>query len=102
MNRGKTVAGSISFFFGLAAVAYASRLPIINTVIDQLLRPLVNLLLILGTAIFGWGIIEYIAGASNETARTTGRQHMLWGVAGLLIMTSTYFILSILRSFFYP
>lgn len=101
MSRGKSLIGSVSIFFGLATVAYANHIQILNTVIDQLLKPLVNLLLVLATVIFAWGIIEYIAGSSNETARSTGRQHILWGVVGLMIMTSTYFILSILRSLFY-
>ena len=90
----------VALFF--APAAYADHEQIINTVIDDILKPLANLFFILATAFFIWGVVEYIAGASSESARTTGRSHMICGIVGLLIMTSVYFILSILSSFFYP
>ena len=85
-----------------ALPARASHEQIIKTVVDELLKPLANVLLVLATVFFVYGVVEYIAGASNETARTTGKRHIVWGLVGLAIMVSVRVILSILRSFFYP
>ena len=89
----------------LASAAFparASHEQIIKTVVDELLKPLANVLLVLATVFFVYGVVEYIAGASNETARTTGKRHIVWGLVGLAIMVSVRVILSIIRSFFYP
>ncbi|MEK9175112.1 MAG: hypothetical protein AAB795_00810, partial [Patescibacteria group bacterium] len=63
--------------------------------------PIVNIMFIAATLFFIYGVIEYIAGADNEKSRTTGRDHIFWGLIGLVIMSSAYFILSILSSIFY-
>ena len=90
----------LMFFFALNASASTFE-QVLNTIVNKLLRPAANLLFVLATLVFIWGVIEYIAGSSNDTARTTGRSHIVWGLIGLMIMTGVYFILSILKSVFY-
>jgi len=87
---------------GIALPAFAAYQQIIDTIVTELLKPLANVLLVLATVFFVYGVVEYIAGASNETARTTGKRHIVWGLVGLAIMVSVRFILSILSSLFYP
>jgi FtsH-binding integral membrane protein len=89
------------------AIAYAqfsntSAEAFLKEIVDKLLRPFANLLLVAATVVFLFGVVEYIAGASNETARTTGRDHIMWGTIGLAIMISVRLILEVLMSFFYP
>lgn len=85
-----------------ANIAYAAYYQdFIKKIVDNVLRPIVNIMFIAATVLFIWGVIEYIAGADNEKSHTTGRDHILWGIIGLVIMTSVYFILSILSSIFY-
>ena len=98
----KIVIAGLLLFIGFAPIAHAVHVELIDKIIRVILKPAANLLLVLATLIFFWGIVEYIAGASNETARTTGRNHILWGTVGLMIMISVQFILSIISSFFYP
>lgn len=62
---------------------------------DIILFPLIALLTGVAMLYFLWGAFQYIANADNDQARSTGRQHMLWGVIGLLIMLSAYTILLI-------
>ncbi len=85
-----------------AAFSDTSATAFLQEIIDKLLRPFANLLLVLATVLFLVGMVEYIAGSSSETARTTGRDHFLWGTVGLAIMVSVRFILEVLTSFFYP
>lgn len=85
-----------------APVAYATYYEdFIKKIIDKALRPIVNIMFIAATLFFIYGVIEYIAGADNEKSHTTGRDHIFWGIIGLVIMSSVYFILSILSSIFY-
>lgn len=87
-----------------APVAYAITYQefIQNFIVGRILRPIANLMFLLATVIFIWGIVGYIANADNEKSRTEGRDHMIWGIVGLVIMSTVYIILSILSSFFYP
>ena len=58
-------------------------------------NPLIVLMAAIALFVFLWGVAEYIRGADNETERTKGASHMLWGLIGLFIMVSAYTILKI-------
>ncbi len=73
---------------------------IIDVVIAEILDPLTTLFFVAATVLFLYGVIEYVAGAANEEARTTGRRHMIWGLSGLLIMLATKVIIKIFENFF--
>lgn len=62
---------------------------------EVILFPLIALLTAAALVYFFWGAFQFIANADNEQARSTGRQHMLFGVIGLLIMLSAYTLLQI-------
>jgi phosphotransferase system glucose/maltose/N-acetylglucosamine-specific IIC component len=57
--------------------------------------PLMTLLTAAALLVFLWGGLQFIIGAGDETARKKGKQHMLWGIVGLLIILSAYTILRI-------
>ena len=73
---------------------------ILGVVQRELLTPLISLLVVLAVFFFLWGLIEFIAGASDEKARTTGKTHMMWGIVGLVIMGVAAVIISIFQNFF--
>ena len=62
---------------------------------ENILFPIINLMLGVALLIFLYGVFEFILGANNEEARSTGRKHILWGVIGMLIMVSALAILQI-------
>jgi hypothetical protein len=64
----------------------------VNTVI---IFPLMTLMSAVAILVFLWGVFEYILGAGDEKARSTGRTHMLYGIIGLVVMVSAYAILKI-------
>ncbi|NOY35354.1 MAG: hypothetical protein GXP44_00245 [bacterium] len=66
---------------------------------DQILNPLIGLVIAVALMIFIWGVIEFIAGAANDEKRSKGKQHMVWGVIGLFIMVSVFGIMQILVNF---
>ena len=62
--------------------------------------PLITLLLALALLLFLWGAFRFIAGAGDETERTTGKRHMLFGIIGMLVMVSALAILQIAANTF--
>ena len=72
---------------------------IINKVTAEIINPLIEVLFGLAIAIFVWGIIEFIWNSGNEEKKTTGKQHMIWGLFGLFIMMAVAGIIEIIEAF---
>ena len=67
---------------------------------DKILNPIESILIVAGTLLFLWGVVEFIAGASSEDKRTQGKQHMIWGIVGLSIILGARGIIEVLKNFF--
>jgi len=72
---------------------------LINKVITGILNPLIGLMFTIAIAVFIWGIIEFIWNSGSEEKRTTGKQHIIWGLVGLLIMFTVAGIIEIIKNF---
>ncbi len=72
---------------------------LINKITAQIINPLIEVLFVLAIAIFFWGIIEFIWNSDNEEKKTTGKQHIIWGLAGLFIMAAVAGIIEIIKAF---
>lgn len=70
----------------------------IGKVQEQILTPIITLLTLGAFLIFLWGIVEFIAGATNEEKRAAGQQHMIWGIIGLVIIFGANAIVSLLKA----
>ena len=66
---------------------------------ENILQPMVNLLLAVAVVYFLYGVMKFIMDQSSEDAQQDGKQHMMWGVIGLFIMVSVYGILNFINSF---
>ena len=81
-------------------IAYAKTAEeIIGVVVMDILEPFVAALFAVALIMFLWGVVEFLAASDNETARETGKRHMLWGIIGLVIMVGVNGILWILITF---
>ncbi len=58
-------------------------------------NPLIKLLFAAALIVFLWGIFGYIKDANNSEARETGKNHIIWGLVGMLIMVSVFSIIEI-------
>lgn len=67
----------------------------VQAINEAFLFPLIALLMALAFLVFLWGCFEYIKEAGNEQGRETGKQHLLYGVIGMLVMLSAYAILNL-------
>lgn len=67
----------------------------VNKVNEIILFPLIALLSAIAFIIFLYGCAAYILNADNETARSEGKKHIMYGLIGLVVMASAYAILNI-------
>ena len=65
-----------------------------------ILYPLISLMMGVALLIFLWGVYQYIANAESDEARRKGKQHMIYGIIGLVIMVSAVAILQIAKATF--
>jgi len=61
-----------------------------------IINPLILFIFALALVYFLWGVIEFVINSSNEDKRSTGRQHMIWGLIGMLIMMGVFTIMQII------
>lgn len=80
-------------------IAHAQNTPytadtVLTNIFTQIINPGIILLFIVAFGYFVWGVFEYLKdGNTDPKARTTGRDHMIWGLVGLAIMVGVYAII---------
>ena len=60
---------------------------------EQILNPLIFLLMALASLQFIWGLLVYVKDSDNDEVRENGKRHMIYGVIGLAIMISVFGII---------
>lgn len=79
-------------------VAYTTGSNGIISVINSILVPA---LIAIAFITFLWGVYKYfILGAADEKSRTDGRQFVLWGVIGFVVILSVWALVTIVISTF--
>jgi len=71
---------------------------IISKIVDNIVLPILSLLASLTVILFVWGLISFFRSGDDAKARESGRQHILWGVIGIVIMISVYGIVRFVAS----
>ena len=63
-----------------------------------LINPLIIVGFVAALLYFIWGVIEFLRNRDvNAASGQEGRDHMLWGIAGLVIMVSAFAIMKVLE-----
>jgi hypothetical protein len=68
---------------------------IVTRIENAILFPVLSFMLALALLYFLWGAYEFVANAESDSGRDTGKQHMLYGIIGMLVMLSALAILRI-------
>jgi len=63
---------------------------VIDPIIANILDPLIMLMFAVAVVVFVWGIVEMLMHADDPTSREKGRNHMLGGIVGIVIMVSAW------------
>ena len=77
------------------AVAFGK---VLDPIISQIVNPIVLFAFGIGVFVFVWGVIELIRNADDPAARTTGRNHILFGAIGMVIMFSAWGIIYLISN----
>jgi len=69
----------------------------------KIINPLIEIAFFVAFLVFMWGVFQFIRGAGDPTKRKEGKDHMMWGILGFVIMFGVYAIINILaRTFGFP
>ena len=77
------------------AFAQAPSGPIGDTLqfISDVINFLIPVLLAAAVLVFFWGLVKYIANASDEAAKESGKTLMIWGMVALFVMVAFWGII---------
>ena len=67
--------------------------------IRNTLNTIVELLFVLATVYFFWGVVSYIRGTGNEEALKVGKRHMIWGIVGMTVMLGAWGIVNLIANY---
>ncbi len=73
---------------------------LVSRVEDAILFPLLSFMLTVAFLYFLWGAYEFVANAESDSGRDTGKQHMLYGIIGMVVMVSALALLRIVAGTF--
>lgn len=71
-----------------------------DRVVTYIIDPALLIVFALGFLFFVYGLLEFLIKINSGGDTKEGKQHMLWGIAGMLIMVSVYGILSLIDNTF--
>lgn len=61
---------------------------LLQRIVDYIIYPTIIVIFTLGVFLFVYGIIEFLWKLRSGTVSPEGKQHMLWGILGIVIMVS--------------
>lgn len=67
----------------------------VQAVNDSIINPILGVLFAGALLVFLFGAAKLIFYAGDDSKRSEGKQHMLWGVVGMVIMVSVFAILRV-------
>lgn len=67
--------------------------------LSVLINTIIPILIALGVVYFIWGVISYVV-AGDDEAKTKGRDKMIYGLIGLLVIVSIWGLVNILKRSF--
>ena len=82
-------------------VAYATTFDeLLGRINAKIINPAIEFAFIVAFVVFIFGVLEFIRGANNEEKRKKGREHIMYGILGFLIMFGVWGIINILVNTF--
>ncbi len=94
----KIITGAM-FFGPMMAFAQVSG-PLSGTIaqVTGVVNLLIPLMLAIAVLVFFWGLVKYIASASDEAAKESGKTLMIWGMIALFVMVAFWGIIGYVQS----
>lgn len=73
---------------------------ILQRIITYVIDPALRVVFTLGLLLFIWGIIEFLWGVKDGQVEQKGKNHIVYGLIGMLIMVSVYGIIALIVNSF--
>jgi len=73
---------------------------LIGRFVSVIINPAIGIVFAAGFFLFMWGLVQFIMNLEEGGDNKEGKSHMLWGIAGMVIMVSIYGILALLDATF--
>jgi len=64
--------------------------------IDNIINPIIYLLVGIATVVFLYGMVEFVAGADNDQKIAAGKRHIVWGLIGLFVALGVFGIIELI------
>jgi len=74
--------------------------PFLNKINQFILNPLILLVFAIAFLVFFWGIFQFIASQTTDSAREEGKRKIFWGLFGMFIMVSAYGLIHLILGTF--
>lgn len=84
-------------------IAYAVSIDtLIYRMSTQIINPIIMFMMALAILVFVWGVVEFLMnqGGGEEKSIASGKQHILWGLIGLVIMVGVFGIMRLIVNTF--
>ena len=73
---------------------------LMTRIVDIIINPALLVLMALAFLLFVYGLVEFLFKLSEGGDNKEGKQHMIWGIVGMLIMISVYGIIGLIDNTF--
>jgi len=73
---------------------------LLDRIVTYVIDPAVKVVFTLGLFMFFWGFIEFLWELKDGKVTEDGKNHMVYGLVGMLIMVSVYGIISLVMNTF--
>lgn len=89
----------IGIFLTTPMLAFAAldQISALITNIGEIVDLLIPILITLAVVMFFWGLVKYIANASDEAAKESGKTLMIWGLIAIFVMVALWAILGFVQ-----
>lgn len=93
----------LTFFIAtLPFVVFAAEGETIQTLLQKIsvtiINPIINLLLVVATLVFLWGVIQYSLSSDSPDKAKKARGQIIWGIVGLTVMASAWAIVRMIQA----
>lgn len=95
----KRIALGLGFAFMPTLVAFAQTITNVTTGITwakALMNTIIGFFIALAVFFIIWGIFDFVRSAGDEAKRTEGRDRMIYGIIGVVLMVSVYGLIGLL------
>jgi len=66
----------------------------------DILNWVIIILFVLVTLYFIWGVVQYVSAAGDEEKLKKGKDHMIWGIIGMVVMAAAWGIVAVVMQSF--